>query len=131
MTWPTWLCVALGAAVGAPLRFLVSGWLNGRRPPGAPRSPGAAGAAGEWGLPWGTLLVNTGGSLVLGWSAAQALEGAVSGLVGVGFCGGLTTYSSFAVQTVALGVRRGSAYVALTLVLALGACALGHTLAQP
>ena len=120
MSWPTWVWVALGAAVGAPLRFLVSGWLDGRRPPGGPgEAPG---------LPWGTLLVNVVGSLVLGWSVAQALDGALAGLVGVGFCGGLTTYSSFAVQTVALGPRRGSAYAALTVVLALAACTLGHVL---
>ena len=117
----SWLCVALGAAVGAPLRFLVSGWLDGRRLPGAEsgRPPAA-------GLPWGTLAVNVVGSLVLGWASARALDGASAALVGVGFCGGLTTYSSFAVQTVALGWRRGSAYAALTVALSLGGCALGY-----
>jgi fluoride exporter len=106
----TWVCVALGAAVGAPLRFVVSGWLDGR----------LLGA-----LPWGTLTVNTAGSLLLGWFAALALDGPALALLGVGFCGGLTTYSSFAVQVVALGPRRGSVYAALTLVLGQGACALG------
>ena len=113
----TWLCVALGAAVGAPLRWLVAGWLDGRRPAGT--GPGAA-------LPWGTLTVNVVGSLVLGWASGLALDGALLGLVGVGFCGGLTTYSSFAVQTVALGRRRGSAYVGLTVALSLAGCALGY-----
>ena len=110
----TWLCVALGAAVGAPLRFLVGGWLDGRR------VPGTGGV-----LPWGTLAVNVAGSLLLGWFSAMALDGRTAALLGVGFCGGLTTYSSFAVQTVALGRHRGAAYVALTVGLGVAACALG------
>ncbi len=52
----TWLCVALGAALGAPLRFLVSGWLDGRR---LLRPGSAEGLRG--GLPWGTLAVNVAG----------------------------------------------------------------------
>ena len=111
----TWLCVALGAAVGAPLRYLLSRRLD--------RLP-ASGAPGSWALPWGTLAVNVVGSLVLGWSSARALDGALLALVGVGFCGGLTTWSGFAVQLLALGWRRGSAYAALTIGLSLGACAL-------
>ena len=112
----TWLCVALGAAVGAPLRYLVSRRLD--------RLP-AAGGRGWGAVPWGTLAVNVAGSLVLGWSSAQALDGALLALVGVGFCGGLTTWSGFAVQVLALGWRRGSAYAALTVAVSLGACALG------
>ena len=114
----TWFCVALGAALGAPLRFLLSGWLDGR----------PAGGDGVADLPWGTLTVNVAGSLLLGWSSAHALDGAAAALVGVGFCGGLTTYSAFAVQTLALGWRRGSAYAALTVALSLGGCALGYLL---
>ena len=114
----TWLCVALGAAVGAPLRFLVSGWLDGRR-------PGGPLVRRRLGLPWGTLAVNVVGSLLLGFFSAVALEGPVAALLGVGFCGGLTTYSAFAVQVVALGPRRGTLYAVLTVGLALGACALG------
>ena len=111
----TWLCVALGAAVGAPLRFLVSGWLDGR-------------LLGR--LPWGTLTVNVTGSLLLGWASAAALDGPAAALVGVGFCGGLTTYSSFALQTVDLGWRRGTMYAALTLATGLAACALGWSLGR-
>ena len=112
----TWLCVALGAAVGAPLRYLLSRWLD--------RLP-LAGHPARAALPWGTLAVNVAGSLVLGCSSALALDGVLLALVGVGFCGGLTTWSSFAVQVVALGWRRGSTYAALTVVLSFGACVLG------
>ena len=105
------LLVVLGALVGAPLRFLVASWLDD-----------------EW--PWGTLLVNVAGSFVLGLCTGWSLDGEDLALVGVGFCGALTTYSSFAVQTAELGGRRGAAYATITLGLALGACALGFVLAQ-
>lgn len=102
----TALLVALGAALGAPLRFAWAHVLDDR-----------------W--PVGTLLVNSLGCLVLGVASAMALSGQSLALIGVGFCGGLTTYSAFAVQTHDLGPRRGSAYAAATIVLALSACALG------
>ena len=89
----TGLLVALGAAVGAPLRYLAGHWLDRR-------------------LHWGTLLVNLVGSAMLGALVGAAVEGHWLALLGTGFCGGLTTYSAFAVQTVRggtatrLGVRR-------------------------
>lgn len=109
----TALLVALGAAVGAPLRFVLATRLDGR-------------------LPWGTFAVNVSGSFALGVLSALSLSESVSegglALLGVGFCGGFTTYSAFAVQTHALGVRRGAAYAAATIALSLAACALGFTL---
>jgi CrcB protein len=57
-------------------------------------------------------------------------DGEALALVGVGFCGALTTYSAFVVQTAELGRRRGTAYAVLTLGLSLGGCALGFALAQ-
>lgn len=98
--------VALGAAVGAVLRFVVASRLDGR-------------------TPWGTLAVNVAGSFVIGLLVAASVDGDAYALLGVGFCGGLTTYSSFAVQTVRLGPR-GLAYAAGTVVLSLGAVVLGH-----
>jgi CrcB protein len=102
----TALWVALGAAVGAPLRFLVASRLDGR-------------------FPWGTLTVNVVGSLLLGVFSAAALSDHALALLGTGFCGGFTTYSAFAVQTHGLGPRRGTAYAGATIALALAACALG------
>ncbi len=107
----TVLLVALGAAVGAPLRFWLASWLDGE-------------------VPLGSLAVNVGGSLVLGLLSGLGTDGHTFALLGVGFCGGLTTYSAFAVQTVRLG-RRGPAYAAATVVLSVGAAALGYLLAQP
>ena len=106
----TGLLVALGAAVGAPSRFVVGRLLDGR-----------------W--PLGTLLVNLVGSLVLGALVGAAVGGHAYALLGTGFCGGLTTYSAFAVQSVEAGARRGAAYVVATVGGCLLAATLGHLLA--
>ena len=66
---------------------------------------------------------------MLGVCCGLALDGQALALVGVGFCGGLTTYSAFAVQTHARGPVHGTAYAAATMVLALAACAAGYALA--
>ncbi len=105
----TLLLVALGAAVGAPLRYL-AGHLLDRR------------------LHWGTLVVNLLGSGLLGALLAGAIDGNWLALLGTGFCGGLTTYSSFAVQSVQAGPRRGTAYVVATVAGCLLAATLGHLL---
>lgn len=107
--------VAVGAGVGAPLRFLAAGRLD---------------ASG--GLPAGTLLVNLVGSFLLGLFAGLALDGAALALLGTGLCGGLTTYSGLAVQTHGLLRTRpllGLAYAGGTLALGLALCALGFVLA--
>lgn len=108
----TLLLVALGAAVGAPLRFVAGHHLDRE-------------------VPRGTLLVNVAGSFLLGLFSGLALSDHAWALLGVGFCGGLTTYSSFAVQTSRLGVRRGTAYAAATLLASLAVCALGYWSVRP
>ncbi len=78
------LLVALGAAVGAPARYLVDRAVRRRL-----------------GAPWGTVVVNVVGSFVLG--ALVVLTGGRGGaqlLVGTGLCGALTTWSTFAYETV-------------------------------
>jgi len=107
----TALLVALGAAVGAPLRFVIASRYD---------EPGR--------LPAGTMVVNIAGSGLLGLFSAMALSGNAMALLGTGFCGGFTTYSAFAVQTHGLGPRRGTAYAVGTIALSLGACALGFWL---
>jgi CrcB protein len=96
----TALLVVLGAVVGAPLRYLTDLLVQSRH---------------DTVFPWGTLTVNAAGSLVLG-----AVAGAVSGgapawlltLVGTGFCGALTTFSTFGYETVR-ALRDGSGLAAL------------------
>lgn len=107
----TVLLVALGGALGATLRFCVASWLDDD-------------------LPYGTFAANVVGSFLLGWFAALALGEHAYALLGTGFCGGFTTYSAFAVQTARLGPLSGRAvgYAAATIVVSLGAAALGWTL---
>lgn len=110
------LLIALGAAVGAPVRFLVDLELK--------RRWGAA-------FPWGTLLVNTVGSLTLGALMALPLPPGAAALLGTGLCGALTTYSTFAYETVQL-TRAGSRgrallYVLANLGLGVGSAWLGLT----
>ncbi len=105
----TVLLVALGAAVGAPLR-LVAGHLLDRD------------------FPAGTLLVNVVGSTLLGFFSALALSGSTLALLGTGFCGGLTTYSAFAVKAHEHRWRVGGIYVVATVVLSLLGCSAGFAL---
>jgi CrcB protein len=85
-------------------------------------------------FPWSTLAVNTAGAFVLGLLVIVALE--VIGpsayarpLIGTGFCGALTTFSSVAVQVdelVAHGhAGLGCAYLSSSVVVGLAAAALG------
>ena len=82
------LLVAAGAALGAALRFWVAHHLDDR-------------------TPWGTLVVNVAGSFVLGLLVGGGPSPHAVALLGTGFCGGLTTYSAFAVQTRDQGRDRG------------------------
>jgi len=81
---------------------------------------------------WGTLAVNLAGSLVLGLLVGNAVRGDALALLGTGFCGGLTTYSAFAVQTVDAGQvspLRGASYAAVTVAGCLATATLGHLVA--
>ncbi len=100
------LLVGLGGAGGAALRW----WLGTRFDSAA--------------FPRGTLLANLAGSLLLGLLVGLSLRGDALALLGTGFCGALTTYSSFAVQAHDRG-RRGAAYVLATLAGSLLLCTLG------
>jgi len=75
--------------------------------------------------PRGTILVNWVGSLLLGFFSGLGLTGHTIALLGTGFCGGLTTYSSFAVQAHDRGRAYGSVIVVATIVPALLLCGLG------
>lgn len=109
----TWVYVAVGAAIGSPLRYLLGHLFDDL-------------------LPWGTIAVNVVGSFLLGLFSGLALGGDAMALLGVGFCGALTTYSSFAVQThdslTRGGLRLGTANVLLTVVPVLLVTGLGFLL---
>ncbi len=88
-------------------------------------------------FPWGTILINITGSFLIGFvGSLTATDGRLSGLselrtfLMIGFCGGYTTFSSFSLQTLDLmrDGRGGQALgnVALSVLLCLGAVAVGH-----
>lgn len=103
------LLVALGAAVGAPARYALSHLFDGQ-------------------LPVGTLTANAIGATLLGLLTAAGPGEQAAALLGVGFCGGFTTWSSFAVQTHERGWWVGGRYLLLTLTLALAGCTAGFVL---
>jgi CrcB protein len=114
--------VALGAAVGAPLRFLVDKHLVARLLLGTRVDvpPDRGGGAGTYSaLPWGTFAVNVLGSFILGLLAGISNH-TIALLAGTGFCGAFTTYSTFAAETTALAGSGHRGKAALNAVLNLG-----------
>ncbi|WP_017934613.1 fluoride efflux transporter CrcB [Nocardioides sp. Iso805N] len=116
----TVLLVLLGGAIGAPARYLTDVVVQSRH---------------DSVLPWGTISINVAGSFVLGLVAGLASGSApawVLTLIGTGFCGALTTFSTFSYETVRLAeARRWAAAVAnvvISLALGLVAVALGWEL---
>lgn len=103
------LAVAVGGALGAVLRQLASVRLAGR---------------GR--IPWGALVVNVVGSFIAGLALALPLDPTWQLIVLSGFCGGLTTFSTFAVETVQLVIDRKvrAAVLNVTLTLAVGIVAV-------
>ncbi len=88
----TFLFISIGAIIGANLRYLV-GQFVARAIPSS--------------LPYGTLLINLSGSFILGffliWTTERVLADARWRLlIAVGFCGGYTTFSSYAFESFAL-----------------------------
>lgn len=105
-----YLLVAAGAAVGAPLRYLTDRIVQSRR---------------RRRFPLGTLVVNIVGCAVLGMVVAAASAGAPTELellLGTGFCGAFTTYSTFSYETVRLLQERDRWLATLN---ALGSLAAG------
>ena len=116
------LGIALAGAVGAPARYLVDGVVLDRT---------------ECGLPAGTFVVNVSGSFLLGVLTGLALYHAFPStpktILGTGFCGAYTTFSTFTYEIVRLaeqGARRSALRVLLaSLVGPALAAALGLALA--
>lgn len=114
-----WVC--LGAAVGAPGRYLVDRAIQSRH---------------DTVMPWGTMLVNVAGSLILGvltgLSSARNVPEAVSLTLGTGLCGTLTTYSTFSYETFRLVEDGARLYAmlnaAISLFAGLGSAVVGYAL---
>ena len=113
------LLVVLGAVAGAPLRYLADNAIGARCRPG---------------FPWGIILVNVAGCGLLGFLAGWPAAPGLMALAGTGFCGTLTTYSTFSYETVRLLEDRRHFYAVANVVVSigagLGAAFLGLTVAD-
>lgn len=111
------LWVVLGAAVGAPLRYLTDRALQSTH---------------GTGFPWGTFTVNVIGCFVLGLVVGGPAPAALAVVVGTGFCGALTTWSTLGYETARLAQDRAVSAAVFTMVSSvlagLGAAGLGLTL---
>jgi len=119
-----WVAVASGGAVGAVARYAVTLSAN-RLLPSA--------------FPWGTLTVNVVGSLLMGVAYVLLTErGLLSPawrhFMTVGLLGGLTTFSAFSLEALTLmshgAMLRAMAYVLASVVICIGAAAVGVLLAR-
>ena len=125
MTWSRIAAVVIfiGAGLGGVARYAVSGWVQN-----------ATGVV----FPWGTLLINVTGSLLLT-LVYGLLEGTAGApewrlFLGVGVLGGYTTFSTFSYESVRLLQHgewtRASLYVVASVLLSLAGAALGFRLAS-
>ena len=119
-----YVAVALGAVLGATLRFVITGW-----------------AAARWGdsFPYGTLVINVTGAFVIG-ALLTSIDARVPAsplprlFFATGFLGGYTTFSSYAWEALVLAQNgawaRALLYVGGSNGLGLAGVWLGATLAR-
>lgn len=124
MSFTTCLIIMVGGACGTLARYLLS----------------AAALPISGRLPWGTILINTSGSFLIGFFGTLTLAHGrfpvsenLRLFVMIGVCGGYTTFSSFSLQTLDL-LRQGAMVralvnVAASVVLCVAAVAVGHQFA--
>jgi CrcB protein len=120
----TFWAVAIGAALGGVARYYLASAIQQRVGPT---------------FPWGTLVINVSGSLLLGMLMRYALATPtvsveLRALLTTGFCGGYTTFSTYSYETAALledgQYGRAGTYALASVVLALVATFAGFVLAR-
>jgi fluoride exporter len=113
--------VMAGGFIGAPSRYLLDRAVTSRI---------------DSELPWGTFLVNMTGSLLLGFLTGLVLAHQMGpvpkALLGTGFCGAYTTFSTFTYETLRLvedgELRQAATNVAMSVVIGVGFAAAGVAL---
>ena len=102
------LAVGAGGAIGAVMRYLLTGWVLRLMPAG---------------FPYGTLAVNVAGSLVVGFVSGvfagrgETRDQLMPLFLIVGVCGGFTTFSAFSAETYRLVEQGAVGPAALNVVL--------------
>ena len=115
--------IFVGAGLGGLARYGISVWAH---------------ADGGAGFPWGTLLINVSGSLLLtavyGYLESTAAAPEWRAFLGIGILGGYTTFSTFSYEAVRLfrdgESERALLYVVASVILSLAGAALGFRLAS-
>ena len=106
----TIVLLALAGGLGAAVRFMMDGLIRARV---------------RTALPWATIFINVSGSLLLGFLAGLVMEGkapeSLQPILGTGFLGGYTTFSTASLETIRL-VQSGR--MGLALVNGLGSMAV-------
>lgn len=118
-----WFLVLAGGAVGAPTRYLIGVLARARLPAT---------------FHWGTFLANMAASLLLGFFVEAGSEGVLGtstqALISTGFCGALSTWSTFSHEVLAMTSARkvtgAAGYLLVTLVAGLALSFAGGALAQ-
>ncbi|HLR63495.1 MAG TPA: fluoride efflux transporter CrcB [Lentibacillus sp.] len=117
------LLVMIGGFFGAISRFAMGGWIYTNN-----------------GFPLGTLLINLIGCFLLGWfltfvSQKEKIKSEITLIIGAGFVGSFTTFSTFSLETINLFQRgfmlQGILYILATVILGLAFTYLGSKLALP
>ena len=120
----TFWAVAIGAALGGVSRYYLAAAIQHR-----------TGAT----FPWGTLVINVTGSMLLGFIvryalATPAVSAEMRALLTAGFCGGYTTFSTYSFETASLledgQYSRAGVYALGSMVIALVATFGGFVLAR-
>ncbi len=113
------LLMALAGGLGAGSRYSLDAWL---RPRVSPR------------LPWSTHLINISGSLLLGLIVGLGADDTWHTVLGTGFLGGYTTFSTASVESVHLAIdgryRAATVNAVGMLVLSIAAAALGYAVGR-
>ncbi|MEE1746456.1 MULTISPECIES: fluoride efflux transporter FluC [unclassified Streptomyces] len=118
-----WLLVAAGGLVGAPVRYLLGVDAKFRL---------------RTAFPWGTFAANAGAALLLGFFTEAVTDGELGNrlqlLLAVGFCGALSTWSTFSYElltfTSARRVALAAGYLALTVGAGVGLSFAGAAVAR-
>jgi CrcB protein len=118
-----WVGLVVAGSIGAPTRFLLDGFVQDH----------TSGA-----FPWGTFAINMTGSIALGLLTGAALYHAFPTtpkiILGTGFCGAYTTFSTWTFETVRLleegALREACLNAVMSLLIGIGAAGAGLALSS-